>query len=114
MRKNLLKSYSKEKDEALAYIFVLNELLGNKNRPNNQKAWNLAQKELKPIHSHKGILVSPIAKVRLDYSQYKIRGKYTKSNILKSYFLALKYMSYMPFMVNAHSATGVTPQIVKE
>ncbi len=57
---------------------------------------------------------SPIAKVKLDYSQYKVRGKYVKSSELKSYFLAMKYMSYMPFMVNAHVATGVSPKVAKE
>jgi hypothetical protein len=59
-------------------------------------------------------VVSPIAKVKLDYSQYKVRGKYVKNHELKSYFLALKYMGYMPFMVNAHPATGVSPKAANE
>jgi len=114
LRANLLKGYKPEQKEALAYVLVLNELLGNHNANVPPKALALAKKELALIGKRQGILNSPIAKVRLDYTQYKVRGKYTKSSELKSYFLALKYMSYMPFMVNAHGATGVTPQIAKE
>ena len=111
---NLLKGYKSEKQEALAYILVLNELLGNKIQNVDSKAMELAKKELELIKKHKGISLSPIAKVKLDYSQYKVRGKYSKTQQLTSYFLALKYMSYMPFMVNPHPATGVSPKVAKE
>jgi len=114
LRANLLKGYKPEQKEALAYVLVLNELLGNHNANVPPKALALAKKELALIGKRQGILNSPIAKVRLDYTQYKVRGKYTKSSELKSYFLALKYMSYMPFMVNAHGATGVTPKMANE
>ncbi len=114
LKANLLKGYKPEKKEALAFVLVLNELLGNQSKGVPADALALAKKELKLIASHQGIVVSPIAKVKLDYSQYRVRGKYTKSHKLSSYFLALKYMSYMPFMVNAHPATGVSPQIAQE
>jgi len=92
----------------LAFVLVLNELLGNQSKGVDPQALALAKEELRLIGSHQGILLSPIAKVKLDYSQYKVRGKYTQSSELNAYFLALKYMGYMPFMVNAHLATGVT------
>ena len=117
LRENILKEFSLNKNVkgALAYILVLNELLNSKSPQDIPKdVLELKDKELKLIREHKNIVISPIAKVRLDYSQYRVRGKYTKSDILKSYFLAMKYMSYMPFMVNPHQATGVTKKIAKE
>ncbi len=111
LKANLLNGYTHQKKEALAFVLVLNKLLGNRSVGVDPQALALAKKELKLIASHQGIVVSPIAKVKLDYSQYKVRGKYTQSAELKSYFLALKYMSYMPFMVNAYRATGVSPQV---
>jgi hypothetical protein len=114
LKANLLKGYTPAKKEALAFVLVLNELLGNHSANVDPQALVLAKEELKLIASHQGIVVSPIAKVKLDYSQYKVRGKYVKSHELKSYFLALKYMGYMPFMVNAHVATGVSPMVAKE
>ena len=108
LKANLLKGYTPAKKEALAFVLVLNELLGNQSANVDPQALALAKKELKLIASHQGIVNSPIAKVKLDYSQYKVRGKYVQSAELKSYFLALKYMGYMPFMVNSYEATGVT------
>jgi len=72
LRANLLKDYKPQKAEALAYLFVLNELLGNQNSSNHTEALALAKKELKLINSHRGILPSPIAKVKLDYSQLEV------------------------------------------
>ncbi len=114
LKANLLNDYTPQKKEALAFVLVLNELLGNRSVGVDPQALALAKKELKLIASHQGIVRSPIAKVKLDYSQYKVRGKYTQSPQLKSYFLALKHMSYMPFMVNAHVATGVTQKVANE
>ena len=114
LKANLLNSYTPQKKEALAFVLVLNELLGNRSVGVDPQALALAKQELKLIASHQGTTYSPIAKVKLDYSQYKVRGKYTQSPQLKSYFLALKYMSYMPFMVNAHVATGVTQKVANE
>jgi len=117
LRENILKEFSSNKNAkgALAYILVLNELLNSKSPQDIPKdILELKDKELKLIREHNNIAVSPMAKVKLDYSQYRVRGKYTKNDILKSYFLAMKYMSYMPFMVNPHQATGVTKEVAKE
>ena len=115
LRENILKSYKPKEKEALAYVLVLNRLLdSNTSGAIPQEAQSLAEQEWVLIDSHQGITASPINKVAIDYSQFVVRGKYTQSAELKSYFRALKYMSYMPFMVNAHPATAITPQIVKE
>lgn len=114
LKTNLLKDYSAEKKEALAYVLVLNALLDTNSTDVSKDALALADKELKLIRKHEGIVSSPIAKVKIDYTQYKVRAKYTKSPLFSSYFLALKYMSYMPFMVNAHSATGVTEEVATQ
>ncbi len=114
LKTNLLKEYNPEKKEALAYVLVLNELLGTPSRSMPKEVWNLTLKELTLIAKHEGIAPSPIAKVKMDYTQFKVRAKYTKSALLSSYFLALKYMSYMPFMVNAHPATGVTEEVATQ
>lgn len=110
MKETLLEAYAPEKEEALAYVLVLNALLGTPSSDVPKKAWDLALEELTLITKHQDIATSPIAKVKMDYTQYKIRAKYTKNAKLSSYFLALKYMSYMPFMVNAHQATGVSKE----
>ena len=112
LERNLLKDYNPKKREALAYLLVLNELLGNQNSNIDPQAIKIAKKEIELIKKHKGIIISPIAKVKLDYSQYRVRGKYLRTPRLTSYFLALKYMSYMPFMVNPHPAIGVSKDMV--
>jgi len=115
LRENILKSYTPKDKEALAYVVVLNRLLdSNSSEAIPKEVQTLAKQELALIDAHKSITASPINKVAIDYSQFVVRGKYKQSAELKSYFRALKYMSYMPFMVNPHSATGITPQIAKE
>ena len=79
LKANLLKGYTPHKKEALAYVLVLNELLGNRSVNVPKEALGLAQKELKLIQKHQGIMNSPIAKVRIDYTQYRVRGKYIKT-----------------------------------
>lgn len=111
LKTNLIQDYAPEKKEALAYVLVLNKLLDINSTGIPKDALTLANRELELIKKHKGIVSSPIAKVKMDYTQYKVRAKYTKTAQLSSYFLALKYMSSMPFMVNAHMSTGVTENI---
>jgi len=114
LQENLLKNYKPFQKEPLAYVLVLNKLLGHNVSNAPKDALNLAQQELALIAKHQGISISPLAKVKLDYSQYKARGKYTQSQNLRAYFLALKFMTYTPFMVNAHAITGVTPKMAEE
>ena len=115
LRENILKSYTPKDKEALAYVVVLNKLLDNNaSEAIPKEVQTLAKQELALIDKHQSITASPINRVAIDYSQFVVRGKYKQSAELKSYFRALKYMSYMPFMVNPHSATAVTPKIAKE
>jgi hypothetical protein len=113
LQNTITTNYSKDKREALAYTLVLNELIGNKIKnidKLDKEALELAKRELELIKAHKDIAKSPIAKVKLDYSQYVVRGKYKDKESLKSYFLALKYMTYTPFVVNHHKAIEITKE----
>jgi len=56
----------------------------------------LAQRELDLIGKHAGWAVSPTAGFKVDYSQFIVRGHYTRSDKLKRYFKTLMWYGLVP------------------
>ena len=65
----------------------------------------LAQQELALIRQHSGATLSPIFQYDEDYSQYQVRGHYTRSDSLRRYFLAMMWLGRMTFSRDDDRAT---------
>lgn len=73
-----------------------------------------AAAELALIDAAEGIVLSPLWGAKLDYSQFKPRGRYTESEEASRYFRQLRYLNNILFYVNASNATGVTADTVAQ
>ncbi|MHC1605426.1 MAG: DUF3160 domain-containing protein [Candidatus Methanofastidiosia archaeon] len=63
------------------------------------------QQELGLIEAASGISYSPLFGLREDYSQYRPRGHYTRTNELGRYFKAMMWYGRMPFRLKEDKAT---------
>ncbi|HWT73567.1 MAG TPA: DUF3160 domain-containing protein [Mobilitalea sp.] len=57
---------------------------------------DLAKQEYELIQAADGIHMSPLFQVELDYSQFTVRGHYTRSEELSRYFKAMMWFGYSP------------------
>ncbi len=120
---DLTKKFESEKepDEIvkanLAYLNVLACLLSETDKTQTRpclRAGNLDNeailRELTLIKDAMGISPSALMKQQIDYSQFKVRGKYTRNETLGRYFRAMKYAGTVLFPVSESNATGITPE----
>jgi hypothetical protein len=63
--------------------------------------------EIRAVREANGIAESPLFRQKIDYSQFKPRGRYTQSEALAAYFRALRYASAPLFAVRPSAATGI-------
>lgn len=82
----------------VAYFGVADRLVGN-NSALPPSAKSLVDRELALIESHAGFKDSAIFPYDLDYSQFIVRGHYTKSDNLKRYFRGMMWYGLVPFAV---------------
>lgn len=68
-----------------------------------------AQAEVAAVRAAAGIQPSKLMRQTLDYSQFKPRGKYTRSDALKNYFAASRYANTVLFFAADSKSTGVAP-----
>lgn len=61
------------------------------------KAMDIAEEELKKIERHSGFEKSSLFPYKIDYSQFTIRGHYTRSRDLERYFRAVMWYGQAPF-----------------
>ncbi|RLC21459.1 MAG: hypothetical protein DRI57_02300 [Deltaproteobacteria bacterium] len=64
--------------------------------------------ELALIRKAEGIALSRLMKQKIDYTQFRVRGKYTQNEKLGRYFRAMKYAGTVLFPVKESKATGIT------
>ncbi len=83
----------------LAYVEVVLKLL-NPNFIPSEIVANQVLEEIALIESHEGFDTSRVLNVIEDFSQYKVRGHYTRSEKLKNYFKAMMYLGRMHFYLN--------------
>lgn len=81
-----------------AYFAVAQIALG-KELPDNipKEALKLAEAEYKLVNNHEGFRNSPIFGFQMDYSQYTVRGHYTRNNDFERYFKAMMWYGQVPF-----------------
>ncbi len=82
--------------KVLAYFSVADTLLDDTS-VTPSAARNLVREELALIESHQGYEESPIFGYLEDYSQYVPRGHYTRSSLLKCYFMSMMWLGRMTF-----------------
>lgn len=82
----------------IAYFSVAQLLLGNElpeNIPKESK--EIALEELEKINTHSGFEKSSLFPYDLDYSQFTVRGHYTRSEDFERYFKAMMWYGQAPF-----------------
>ncbi|MEW6267491.1 MAG: DUF3160 domain-containing protein [Thermodesulfobacteriota bacterium] len=94
----------------LDYLAVLAALLSGRADPVPAANPAVATEELRKIRAAAGLARSELMLQELDYSQFKVRGKYTRSERLGRYFQAVKYAGTTLFPVLESRATGITAQ----
>ncbi len=107
-----LKAAGSEDGPALAnrdFISVVHALLTGAEGPGGAANPEAAAQELRKVREAAGIARSDLMRQTLDYSQFKVRGKYTRSDELGWYFRAVRYAGAVLFPVKASQATGITP-----
>lgn len=67
-----------------------------------------ARAELERVTQAQGPALSPLWGYRLDYSQFKPRGRYTATAAMQRYFTAYRYLSNVAFYINPGAETGVS------
>ncbi len=87
----------------LDYLNILSALLSGEQKLASERA----NKELALILAAKGISQSPLWAMKIDYSQFKPRGRYTETAEQQHYFQAMRYAGSVLFAVKASAATGV-------
>jgi len=101
------------RNRALRFISVLRGLLGASEAPPAEVA-DQVQNELKLIAGHAGVVTSPITGTKEDYTQFVPRGRYTRTETLRRYFLASLYAGRSGFALRDSMATSVTPAMADE
>mgnify|MGYP000167286670 CR=1 FL=1 len=86
------------------YIQLLQALLSGQHQLSSERA----KKELTLIIAAKGIATSPLWEAKIDYSQFKPRGRYTENAAQQQYFQAMRYASSVLFALKASKATGIS------
>lgn len=66
-----------------------------------------ADREIEAVEAATGIARSPLLRQQIDYSQFRVRGKYTHSPELGRYFRAARYAGTALFPLLHSRATGV-------
>lgn len=106
MLNNAVTVYEKLEDKELKEaqlkniaFFTVAQIVLEKDLPSNipSQARNLAEEEVDKINQHSGFSSSSIFPYDLDYSQYTVRGHYTRSENLSRYFKAMMWYGQAPF-----------------
>ncbi|WP_455140436.1 DUF3160 domain-containing protein [Candidatus Hodarchaeum mangrovi] len=90
-------------DRNIAYLSVMLFLLDNTSYPVPSSVASLVNAELQNIEAG-NFATSAIFGYNEDYSQYKVRGHYTRNDLLAKYFKAMMYAGRMGFLLQ--SPTG--------
>lgn len=107
---NPTKDIAKEK--AGLFVSLLQALLEGKVLADTDN--ELLRAEVVLVNEAKGIALSPLLGIKIDYSQFKPRGRYTRDEKTANYFRAFKYASSAHFFTQASPATGVSPEKAAE
>lgn len=77
------------------------------------EALELAKAEFKLISAAEGFELSPIFGFKLDYSQYKPRGHYTRNHSFEKFFKAMMWYGQVPFPLLDDNGQLVVPETLQ-
>ncbi len=92
----------------LDYLGVIEALLSETGSPARGAGPGPAAEEINAVMNARGVSVSKLMRQRIDYSQFKVRGKYTKSEALSRYFRAMRYAGAVLFPVLESNGAGIS------
>ncbi|MBW1712745.1 MAG: DUF3160 domain-containing protein [Deltaproteobacteria bacterium] len=105
---------SQAQDEAaranLNFLSVLEGLLCGQKRPASAADPQAVAQELERIRQAGRMDLSGVVSQKIDYTQFKVRGKYTRNETLGRYFQAVRYAGTVLFPVLESKATAITAQ----
>ena len=101
-----LGSATEPEQTAQGYLAVLEALLLGRN--NVALVGSAASEELEAVLAARGLKRSPLVGQEIDYSQFRVRGKYALNADLGHYFRAVRYAGTALFPLLHSRATGVT------
>ena len=81
----------------LAYFEVARALLAKESVSPDSRVKKIVKRELKLINAANGRAPSPLMENKLDYTMFKPRGHYTRTESLKRYFKAMVWFGLVPF-----------------
>ncbi len=90
----------------LAYFSIAQALL-DPTSYNNPDVDSLVEAELELIEAHSTMAISPLFGYRVDYSQYKPRGHYTRTEKLEKFFKAMMWYGRMSFRLQPSDNRGI-------
>ncbi|MCB1876530.1 MAG: DUF3160 domain-containing protein [Chromatiales bacterium] len=99
-----LATESPAKQSNRRYIAILQALLSG---DESVLIDDVARAEYQAVVTAAGIAVSPLWQRRVDYSQFRPRGRYTATEEFERYFRAIRYAGDVLFAVKASRATGL-------
>jgi hypothetical protein len=103
LQKALPAKRGDSEEAAFRYLSVVHALLTGEN-PTSPDA---VAAEVKRVRAANGMERSDLMRQTLDYTQFKPRGRYTRSEELARYFTAMRYAGTVLFPVLESQATGV-------
>ena len=92
---------------AQGFLAVFEALLAGEAAPREASDREAATQELEAVRKARGVARSPLMRQTLDYSQFRVRGKYTASAELGRYFQAVRYAGTVLFPLLHSQATGI-------
>ncbi len=92
------------------FLSVLNAVLSGAEKTQGAARPKVADAELARVLKAGGIDRSGLMDQRIDYTQFTVRGKYTRSEALRRYFRAMKYAGLVLFPVKESKATGISAE----
>jgi len=96
----------------LAFFAVADRLFGG-TTPVPAAAQSIVDNELKAIQAQTGMAPSPIFGTEVDYSQFIVRGHYTKTETLKRYFRGMMWFGLVPFSLANAAGEPDEPRVLQ-
>ena len=96
------------------FLGVISALISGGKIPKWVSDSKAVKAEVDKVKAAKGIARSDLVRQTLDYTQFQVRGKYTRSETLENYFRAMRYANTVLFPVVATKATDISVQDANE
>ena len=91
----------------LEYLAIAKTLLTDAQQKLPDSLQNIVDEELDKIAKHDGYFYSNLLKKEFDYSQFIVRGHYTRNRALRNYFLSMMWIGNVGISIEKGSDTNI-------